>query len=154
MNRSADQQTAALAERVRQVEADFVAPEGVSEEEAAKLRSEAARRAMFDPSKEATLARKYEAAAERGFFKALKELRQHSKDAKGRDVVSAAKAEFASAQKSMQQLGSFLPAVATPPAPARPASKPAPAPVKTTFPAWNPVFPGSVDVPITIGRAR
>ena len=31
---------------------------------------------MFDPSKEACLARKYEAAAERGFFQSLKELRQ------------------------------------------------------------------------------
>jgi hypothetical protein len=26
--------------------------------------------------------------------------------------------------------------------------------VKTVLPAWNPVFGGSVDVPITIGRPR
>ena len=77
MDRAADQQTAALAERVRRVEAEFVAPEGVSAEEADRLRAEAVRIAMFDPSPEATLARKYEAAAERGFHKALKDLRQH-----------------------------------------------------------------------------
>jgi hypothetical protein len=41
-----------------------------------RLRSVAARRALFDPSSEATLARRYEAAAERGFFRALQELRR------------------------------------------------------------------------------
>ena len=75
MERAADQQTAALTGRIRLVEAEFVAPEGATDEEAAKLKDEAARAAMFDPSKEATLARKYEAAAERGFYRALKELR-------------------------------------------------------------------------------
>jgi hypothetical protein len=39
-------------------------------------RAEAADIALFDPSKEANLARKYEAAAERGLYKALRELRQ------------------------------------------------------------------------------
>ncbi len=39
-------------------------------------RAEAPALALFDPSAEATLARKYEAAAERGFFRALRELRQ------------------------------------------------------------------------------
>ena len=39
-------------------------------------RAEASERALFDPSKEATLARRYEAEAMRGFYKALKELRQ------------------------------------------------------------------------------
>jgi hypothetical protein len=71
MERGADQQTAALSEHVRKVEADFVPPEGVDDVEAARLRTEAVRRAMFDPSREAVLARKYEAAAERGFFRAL-----------------------------------------------------------------------------------
>jgi hypothetical protein len=82
MERGADQQAAALAEHVRRVEAEFVPPEGVDEAEADRLRSEAVRRAMFDPSEEATLARKYEAAAERGFFRALKELRQLEKQAR------------------------------------------------------------------------
>jgi hypothetical protein len=75
MERGADQQAAALAEHVRRVDADFVPPEGSDEAQAAELRHEAARRAMFDPSKEAAMARKYEAAAERSFFRALKELR-------------------------------------------------------------------------------
>src|SRR5206468_6792734 len=82
MERGADQQTAALSEHVRKVEADFVPPEGVDEAESARLRSEAVRRAMFDPSKEATLARKYEAAAERAFFRCLKELRLMERKAK------------------------------------------------------------------------
>ena len=79
IERGADQQTASLSEHVRRVEADFIPPEGVDDVEADQLRSEAIRRAMFDPSKEATLARKYQAAAERGFFRALKELRQLQK---------------------------------------------------------------------------
>ena len=40
----------------------------------AQVRSEAATRALLDPSREAELARRYEAAAERGFFRALKEV--------------------------------------------------------------------------------
>jgi len=85
MERGADQQTAALTERIRQVEADFVPPEGANEPEIAELRSEAARRAMFDTSKEATLARRYEAAAERNFFRAIKELRQIQKRRENRE---------------------------------------------------------------------
>ncbi len=101
MERGADQQTASLTERVRQVEAEFVAPEGVSAEDAERLKQEAVRIAMFDPSKEANLARRYEAAAERNFFKALRELRQLQKA-----VQADSRAEVAfEAQKLM---GSFL----------------------------------------------
>jgi hypothetical protein len=39
-------------------------------------RAQAPDRALFDPSREATLARRYESEATRGFFKALKDLRQ------------------------------------------------------------------------------
>ena len=39
-------------------------------------RAEAGARALFDPSKEAALARRYEAEARRGFFRSLKEFRQ------------------------------------------------------------------------------
>ncbi len=42
----------------------------------ARSRAGAADRALFDPSKAALLARRYEAAAERGFFRALRELRR------------------------------------------------------------------------------
>ncbi|WP_435016127.1 hypothetical protein TA3x_003687 [Tundrisphaera sp. TA3] len=49
-------------------------------------RADAGRRALFDPSPQATLARKYEAAAERGLYRALKEL-------KAMQEVGAAEAE-------------------------------------------------------------
>jgi hypothetical protein len=75
MEALAVRETAAVAENVRRAGAEFEAPEGVDRAEAARLRLEAGKRAMFDPSKEACLARRYEAAAERGFFRALKELR-------------------------------------------------------------------------------
>ena len=39
-------------------------------------RAEAAARAMFDPSKDAILARKYEAATERGLYRAIREFRE------------------------------------------------------------------------------
>jgi len=48
----------------------------------ARDRARAADRALVDPSKEAVLARKYEAAAERGLFRALQELRQVEAEAK------------------------------------------------------------------------
>ncbi len=76
VERGADQQTAALSVRVRQVAEDFVPPTGADDAETDKLRAEAIRVAMFDPSPEATLARRYQAAAERSFYKAVKQLRQ------------------------------------------------------------------------------
>ncbi len=76
MDRAVEQQDTALAVRLRQVEADFVAPEGVSEAEARKLLDEQLRIARFDPSKEGGLIRSYEAASERAFYRGLKQLRQ------------------------------------------------------------------------------
>jgi hypothetical protein len=157
MERAVLQESAALRERVLEAEAEAEA-NGDDPDEAGL-------RAMFDPSKEATLARKYEAAAERGFFRALKELRQLAREDQGTDVRSAASAEAAAARKSIGQLASFFPAVNPAPSPAKAApstpappsktpSKPAPAPSKTVFPAWKPAFGGSVDVPISIGLAR
>jgi hypothetical protein len=93
-----EHENAMLTERVRKVDAEFVAPEGVDEATAARLRHEACSRAMFDPSKEASLARKYEGAAQRAFFRALAELRR---------VEKAAKA--AEEKELDEQLGSFLP---------------------------------------------
>jgi hypothetical protein len=52
-------------------------------------REEAPTRALFDPSKEATLARRYEAAAERGMFRSLRDLRQLERDHAGRPPVSS-----------------------------------------------------------------
>ncbi len=52
-------------------------------------RATAADRALFDASKEATLARRYEAAAERGVFKALAELRRVEAEAESAAVEAA-----------------------------------------------------------------
>ncbi len=82
MERSVTQEFAAVAENVRLAQANFEAPEGLDEQTVAKLRREAGRIALFDPSKEACLARKYEAAAERGMYRALKELRLVERPAK------------------------------------------------------------------------
>ena len=49
-------------------------PKGSTPPRSPRLRVEAGRLALFDASKEAILARKYEAAAERGYFRCLKEL--------------------------------------------------------------------------------
>jgi hypothetical protein len=158
LDRSAAQETAALTERVRRAEADFVSPEGVDEPEAAKLRLEACHRAMFDPSKEATLARKYEAAAERGLYRALKEFRQVEKEAK----LAIPSSQIGATR---QPLGSFLPAQKT----VLPAQKTAPVirqePVRATSqptstywkpgePLWNPAFGTDCDVPFAIGKPR
>ncbi len=148
MERAADQQTAALSQRVRQVEADFVAPDGVDDDEAAILRAEAVRISMFDPSREATLARRYEAAAERNFFKAIKELRQLNRQA---DSLATADpvADFGA------PLGSFGPtsSAVREPKPRDPEPV-APTPRPSTNSAYFPPMNHEVDVPMTIGRAR
>ena len=75
MERSADRELALTSARVARTLAEFVAPDGVDAAEADRLRAEAGRQAAFDTSKEACLARRHESAAERGFFRALKEFR-------------------------------------------------------------------------------
>jgi hypothetical protein len=70
--------------RVRQALAEYDVPEGISEAEFERLRLEMTDRVLFDTSKEGILARKYAAAAERSFFRALKELRQLAKEAKAK----------------------------------------------------------------------
>jgi hypothetical protein len=150
MDRGVSQETAALSERVRRAEADFVAPEDLDEGEVARLRAEAGRRAMFDPSKEATLARKYEAAAERGFFRALKELREIEKREKAADPVSQLEAyreqlaSFLSHEDSDAEFDAMYPE----PAPMPPTRAPG-----RFEPASRPPI-GGVDVPFSIGRRR
>jgi hypothetical protein len=68
--------------RVRQALAEYDVPEGTSEAEFERLRSEVTDRVLFDTTKEGILARKYAAATERSFFRALKELRLLAKEAK------------------------------------------------------------------------
>ncbi len=64
-------------------------------------RSEAKYRAMFDPSKEAVLARKYDAANERSYFRTLKEFRILNGEA------PEVKAPPRVASKRPEELGSF-----------------------------------------------
>src|SRR4051794_14995359 len=148
MERGADQQAAALSEHVRKVEAEFVPPEGVDDEEADRLRSEAVRRAMFDPSKEATLARKYEAAAERAFFRCLKELRQMERQAKAdrKAEVDAMMASYLAAEERARREDAEFDAMFAErdvPMPRRPSNSPHLAP-KTD----------GIDLPISAGRRR
>ena len=51
---------------VEEFDAEWPAEEGVDDPARARMRERVAEIALFDPSKEACLARKYEAAAERG----------------------------------------------------------------------------------------
>jgi hypothetical protein len=68
-------------------------------------RAESGIRAMFDPSPEATLARKYEASAERGMYRALKELREVQNEAAEQPAPVVTTAE----EVICEPLGSFLP---------------------------------------------
>jgi hypothetical protein len=94
----ADRGNFMAAQRVRKAMAEIEYPDGIDQAGADRLRNEANDRAMFDTSPEATLARRYEVAAERSFFRALKELRLVEKQAK------AAKDEMFE-----EKLGSILP---------------------------------------------
>ena len=135
MDRSFDQETAALSRRARQAMDDFEAPEGVDAETASKLRVEAGKIALFDPSKEATLARRYEAIATRGFFQAIKELRQLNKES----TASPAEDFATQARSTVVQLGSIFPAKPKPQA-----NVPTPPPAPSKPPTNSPQFPENI----------
>ena len=65
---------------VEEVEALRTCFENLDHEAFELDRIEAPGRALFDPGKEATLARRYEAAAERGMFRSLRDLRRLQKE--------------------------------------------------------------------------
>ena len=150
MERGADQQTAALSGHVRRVEAEFVPPEGADAEEADRLRSEAVRAAMFDPSKEAGLARRYEAAAERGFFRALKELgrmrKQGGAESKAAGVDAALLGSFRSIEEAGRKLDARLDAME--------AELDRPIARRPAHSTYLPPMPVGNDLPISIGRRR
>jgi DNA-binding LacI/PurR family transcriptional regulator len=152
MERSADQQAAALSLRCRQVEAAFVPPEGVDAEEADRLRAEAVRIAMFDPSKEASLARQYETASERGFYRAVKELRQMDRQsdavlkAEQTANVDAMMGSIFAAQKADQEMDDEMDAL-------YPELK-VEMPLRPANSSYLPPTDREVDVPMTIGRSR
>jgi hypothetical protein len=169
MDRSEVQERANLADRVEQALADFdeewPVVEGVKDPLRERMRGLTADRALFDPSKEATLARKYEAAAERCFFRSLNELRLVEKQAKAGQTNSVA-------SPSGPALGSFLSGEVKRPVAARPTAEPArnvasaPAkPVQLVPVARSKPVPASLrdledpskgyfEVPIAIGRAQ
>jgi hypothetical protein len=68
-------------------------------------RAEAGDRALFDPSREAALARRYESEARRGFFRSLKEFRQVEAEAAER-LESEAQSASASTDESSAPLAS------------------------------------------------
>ncbi len=80
-------------------------------------RAEAGKRALFDPGHEATLARKYEASAERAMYKAVKDLRevQSNAEAQPNDTPPPPQARERIDQSTSQSsatrppLGSFFP---------------------------------------------
>jgi len=125
----------------------------------------AADRALFDPSKGATLARRYEAAAERMMYRALREMKAVEAANGGRDAACRP----APGGEAAGRLGSFFPGAAADPGPLGPPVAPAPpAPSKAPEPARKPLAPASMTpptpgfgdfgassyVPISIGRAR
>jgi hypothetical protein len=151
MERSAERELAAIADRVVQALVDFEAPEGLDEAEVAQLRVETARIATFDTSKEACLARKYEAAAERGFYRALKEFRALKKQAKP-DQPSAESEEFRQMLASFSQLNEAADAFKSEVI-KQDQRTPASSAKRFETAPMAPIGRG-VDVPITIGRAR
>ena len=93
-------------------------------DEIARERAEAVDRVLFDPSKEATLARKYEATAERNLYKALDELREVNAEAEENGVEEGAEVaeitepeEFEDTEPRVlyNAVGSFFPAIMAPP---------------------------------------
>jgi hypothetical protein len=151
MERCAERELAAVADRVVQALADFEAPEGLDDAEVAQLRVETARIATFDISKEACLARKYEAAAERGFYRALRELRALKKQSKP-DQTSADSDEFRQMLASFSQLNEAADAFKAEVFDKDLRTHSSPAKQFETAPI-APIGRG-VDVPITIGRPR
>ncbi len=171
MDRCVAHETASLTIAIEEAEAEFDAEwpavEGEDNPDREQARIDVGRLALFDMSPEACLARKYEAAAERGFFRTLKEFRQVEKQAK----ASGISPEVA---PNRSPLGSFLPEVMIPPAPAPRPAQPAPRPAqpapkappvaaKAIAPAPKPLpkLPVALemssrshfDVPFAIGRA-
>ena len=67
----------------------------------AQNRLEAPARATFDDSKEAALARRYEADSDRGFYKALKEFRQVEAEARARNEAEPGPSEGARPESGM-----------------------------------------------------
>jgi hypothetical protein len=102
------QKLVALIER--EMAALRAAREALDPEQRAQERALASELALFDPSDEATLARRYEAAAERGLFRALRELRA----AEAAVAASAVPDATVKSSRPSNELASFRPVPAPP----------------------------------------
>ena len=98
--------------------------ESFDPDEIARDRAESVDRVLFDPSKEATLARKYEAAAERNLYKAMDQLHEVNALAEQNGVEASPEVDVETedgAEESDEPrvlynaVGSFFPAVMAPP---------------------------------------
>jgi hypothetical protein len=118
-------------------------------------RAEAGDRALFDPSKEATLARRYLSEAQRAFFRALKEFRQAEAEFAERAESAPTPAPAAPAPPESGPLGSFWEGPAGPLGSFREGSSPA-----HSAPSWGlldgppeaPIVRGPDGQPLGIGR--
>ncbi len=142
LERCAHHEAASLSGRVERAVAEFDAsrPEGAGPDPAARAR--AGDLALFDPSAEASLARRHEAAAERGLYRALRELRAlQAAEAAGTGPdpgARAAKAEadrgaLASFRRATAALAEVAPGTVVPDPPA-----PSPAPGAPARPVASP----------------
>jgi hypothetical protein len=147
MDRSVEVENLRLTYRVRQAEAEFVPPEGCDPATADRLRFEAGKLALADPSREAKLAHQYENAAERGFYRALKELRQMEKAEKAekKAELDGLTEELLASFAEMKKLDDEFDAMYADESPATP---------KTSPKMAKPSSQGGVDVPFSIGRGR
>ncbi len=135
-----ERREAARAELGRLIDAEVVRLEGVREgldhQAIARDRAGAMARALFSTSDEAILARKYEAAAERGFYRALKEIEHIN----GRTDEAEEVAATPSDEEKSGELASPLPEAEPEPADEpRPPREPRPtAPIVRQGPAPGP----------------
>jgi hypothetical protein len=148
---AAEQLRADIAARVERLKARRAE---LNPEAIARDRAEAGERALFDPSPEAVLARKYEAALERTLYRALKEFREveaAAAAAREAEAAAARAAEVAAAgaprpdvtpksETVSEPLGSFFPD----PVPVPPGSPVRPSGVPVRCVSGPPEVPGTV----------
>lgn len=115
-------------------------------------------RALFDPSKEATLARKYEAAAERGMYRALKEFREVEAEAAACPTPDPSAPSSPTNDEPGSELASSGTEVEGPAAPPDPAPRVAvlspPATPVRSAPISHSFFNVSGDGPMSVGRGH
>jgi hypothetical protein len=144
---AADQLKGLIEARITELQARLAA---FDTEAIARDRAEAGERALFDPSPEAALARKYEAALERSLFRTLKELREveaaaaeaREPDAtpRGPDVTPREPDVTPEKETTSEPLGSFFPGPV--PAASEPPLGPSRGPVRAV--SGPPELPGTV----------